>query len=410
MDAQQNIPIHHLEVADLHEARSHLEEVGVDEGGIRIMSPKMIHLKLKIKSLKARAANILKQSMLSLGGDAAVSRQAAAMGEELTDVVLMGDLRHFRALWPKLRVQPFGLKKVGEEIRQLLKNLQRRNFTLRCPRTILNWGDRTLVMGVLNVTPDSFSDGGLFYDSPRAVDHALRMVEDGADILDVGGESTRPGTETTPMAEELHRVLPVIEQLASRTTVPISIDTYKAEIARQAIAAGAQIINDISALRFDPEMGSTAARAGVPLILMHIQGTPRDMQKNPHYEDLMGEIIAYLHESIQKAVQSGVDQEQIVVDPGIGFGKTLEHNLQIIRRLGELRCLGRPILLGTSRKSFIGRILNLDVDQRLEGTLASISAGILAGASIIRVHDVAPARRAVDIIDAIRNGGPILPA
>ncbi|MBW2306812.1 MAG: dihydropteroate synthase [Deltaproteobacteria bacterium] len=405
-----SVPIHHLEVANLREARSYLEEVGVDEGGIRIMTPKMIHLKLKIKSRKAQAANILKQSMLSLGGDAAVSRQAAAMGEEATDVVLMGDLRHFQALWPKLRVQPFGLKKVGEEIRRLLENLQRRDFTLRCPRTILNCGARTLVVGVLNVTPDSFSDGGLFYGTARAVDHGLRMVEEGADILDVGGESTRPGTDPTSQEEELRRVLPVIEQLASRTSVPISIDTYKAEIASQAIAAGAQMINDISALRFDPEMGSTAARAGVPLILMHIQGTPRDMQKNPHYEDLMGEIIAYLHESIQAALQSGVDPEQIVVDPGIGFGKTMEHNLQIIRRLGELRCLGRPILLGTSRKSFIGRILDLDVNQRVEGTLASISAGILAGAGMVRVHDVAPARQAVDIIDAIRNGGPVLPA
>jgi len=404
-----SIPIHHLEVADLQEAKSYLEEVGVDKGGIRIMSPKMIHLKLKIKSLKARAANILKQSMLSLGGDAAVSRKSAAMGEGPTDVVLMGDVRHFRTLWPKLIMQPFGLKKVGEEVRQLLLNLQPRDFTLRCPRTVLTCGSKTLVMGVLNVTPDSFSEDGLFYDQRRAVDHALRMAEEGADILDIGGESTRPGTSPLSLEEELQRVLPVIEQLAPRTKIPISIDTYKSEVARQAIAAGAQIINDISALRFDPGMAPTAAKAGVPLILMHIQGTPRDMQKNPHYEDLMGEIIAYLHESIQTAVQSGVDPEQTVVDPGIGFGKTLEHNLQIIWRLGEMRCLGRPILLGTSRKSFIGRILNLDVDHRLEGTLASISAGILAGANIVRVHDVAPARRVVNIIDAIRRTGPLLP-
>lgn len=260
-------------------------------------------------------------------------------------------------------------------------------------------------MGILNVTPDSFSDGGLFLDPERAVDHALRMVEEGADIIDVGGESTRPGADPIPLEEELKRVLPVIEELSQRTDVPISIDTYKAEVASRALEAGASIINDISGLHFDPRMGEVAAKYRAPVVVMHVKGTPKTMQASPHYDDLMGEIAAYLREGIRRAEEAGLPPEKVIVDPGIGFGKTVEHNLIILHRLGELSSLGRPILIGPSRKSFIGAVLDREVGDRLYGTLASVAIGVERGAHIVRVHDVKPVREVVDMVDAIMEAG-----
>jgi len=260
-------------------------------------------------------------------------------------------------------------------------------------------------MGVLNVTPDSFSDGGLFFDKEKAIAHGIRMVEEGADVIDIGGESTRPGSKPLELEEELRRVIPVIESLSKETDVPISIDTYKSAVAQRAIAAGAEIINDISALRFDPNLAQVAARENIPLILMHIRGTPETMQKNIYYESLFSEILQYLKGSIQIAESAGVDPQQIIVDPGIGFGKTVEDNLLIIKNLFEFRILGKPILLGTSRKSFIGKILNAEAGERLEGTLSSIAIGVLNGAHFIRSHDVLQAKKAIAVADAIRLAG-----
>jgi dihydropteroate synthase len=284
------------------------------------------------------------------------------------------------------------------------RNGSREEFVLRCREGDLHVGTRTLVMGVLNVTPDSFSDGGLFFDPHRAIEHGLRMAEEGADIIDVGGESSRPGSDPISLDEELERIIPVIEALASRVQIPISVDTYKAQVAERAIEAGAQMINDISGLRFDPQMPSVAARFDTPLIIMHIKGTPKTMQQDPSYEDLMGEIIAYLREGIERAERmGGVDPHQVIVDPGIGFGKRVEDNLMILKRLDELTCLGRPLMIGTSRKSFIGTVLDREVDQRAIGTLATVAVSVLKGAHMVRVHDVAPARQAVDMVDAVVN-------
>jgi dihydropteroate synthase len=258
-------------------------------------------------------------------------------------------------------------------------------------------------MGVLNVTPDSFSDGGLYLEPQRAIEHGLRMAEEGADIIDVGGESSRPGSDPAPLDEELKRVIPVIEGLASRLEIPLSVDTYKSQVAERAIEAGAQMINDISGLRFDPQVPAVAARFDTPLIIMHIKGSPKTMQQNPSYEDLMGEIIAYLREGIEKAERGGVDPHQVIVDPGIGFGKRVQDNLIIINRLDELNTLGRPLLIGTSRKSFIGALLGAEVHQRGVGTLATVAVSVLKGAHIVRVHDVAPMKQAVDMVDAIIN-------
>jgi len=284
------------------------------------------------------------------------------------------------------------------------RNGSREEFVLRCREGDLRLGVRTLVMGVLNVTPDSFSDGGLFLDTNRAIEHGLRMAAEGADIIDVGGESSRPGSDPVSLDEELERIIPVIEGLASQLQIPLSVDTYKAQVAERAVEAGAQMINDISGLRFDPQMPAVAARFDTPLIIMHIKGTPKTMQQDPSYEDLMGEIIAYLQEGIALAERmGGVDPHQVIVDPGIGFGKRVEDNLVILNRLDELTCLGRPLIIGTSRKSFIGAVLDRQVDQRAIGTLATVAVSALKGAHIVRVHDVAPARQVVDMVDAVVN-------
>lgn len=282
--------------------------------------------------------------------------------------------------------------------------MNKQTFSLNWPGHSLDLGKRTHVMGVLNVTPDSFSDGGLYFQKEKAIEHGLLLAQDGADIIDVGGESTRPFSEEVSLQEELDRVVPVVEALSKEVQVPISIDTCKAEVARRALKAGASIINDISALRFDPDIVSVAAEAGVPVILMHMQGTPGDMQKNPSYQNLIPEILDFLKRAVDRAVSGGIKNDLIIVDPGIGFGKTVEHNLEVIRELGQFRVLGRPVLLGTSNKTFIGQLLNKEPHDRDTGTMATIAAGVLNGANIVRVHNVKKAVETVKIIDAIKTG------
>jgi dihydropteroate synthase len=262
--------------------------------------------------------------------------------------------------------------------------------------------DKPLVMGILNVTPDSFYDHGAFFSRDRALDHALRMIDEGADIIDVGGESTRPFSEPTPRAEELARILPVIEAVRKHSDVPLSVDTYKAEVARAALLSGADIINDISAMSFDDHMADVVAGAKAPVIMQHIKGTPRDMQENPSYEDVTGEIREFFVERIAFAKARGINEEDIIIDPGIGFGKQLRHNLTIIKELGRLKELGRPLLIGTSMKSFIGRIMGTTaLEDRAEGTLASVVMSVWNGADIVRVHDVARTRRVITFMEAL---------
>ena len=260
---------------------------------------------------------------------------------------------------------------------------------------------RTRIMGVLNVTPDSFYDGGRYWDPYTAVRHGQRMAEEGADIIDVGGESTRPGAEPVQLEEELRRVIPVIERLKDRAGQPISIDTRKAEVARRAIGAGAGMVNDVSGMTADPEMVETVASAGVPVVIMHTAGTPRDMQRNPGYRDTVGEIVDWLGARIEHAVAHGIRRSRIIIDPGIGFGKRLSDNLLLIRSLASFRKLNCPILIGPSRKAFIGRVLDAEKDERMEGTAAAVTLSVANGASIIRVHDVREMGRVVRMTDAI---------
>ncbi len=273
-------------------------------------------------------------------------------------------------------------------------------------RRSLPYGERTLVMGVLNITPDSFSDGGKFYSPESAVEHALEMIAEGADIIDIGGESTRPGSAFVSEQEELQRVIPVIEKLVTETSIPISVDTTKSSVACAALEAGAEIVNDISALRFDPAIADEVAKVKAGLVLMHSRGTPKTMQQLPPVKDIMGEVIGGLRESIAVAEQRGVSRESMAIDPGIGFGKTAAQNVELIAHLDQLarEFADFPILIGTSRKSFLGKLLdNSPTDQRLHGTIASIAAAVMKGAHIVRVHDVKAAVAAVKVADSIRS-------
>lgn len=280
----------------------------------------------------------------------------------------------------------------------------RKRYDLQLKSGRLDLGERTLLMGILNVTPDSFSDAGRFFNYRTAVQHGLDMIVAGADLLDIGGESTRPYSEQVSASAELERVIPVIESIRESSDIPISIDTTKAEVARRALEAGADIINDISSFQFDGDaMTSVAAESGAPVILMHMQGTPKTMQEHPSYASLFSEIIAFLEERIGFAVSRGVDRRQLVVDPGIGFGKNISHNLSIIRNLETLHCLDRPILLGASRKRFIGSILDRPVEEREIGTAVAHSFAIAAGSHIIRVHDVEFHKQVAIMADALRD-------
>jgi dihydropteroate synthase len=261
-------------------------------------------------------------------------------------------------------------------------------------------------MGVLNVTPDSFSDGGRFFAAEDALEQGLALVREGAAIVDVGGESTRPGSDPVSVDEELRRVLPVVEALAGRVGVPVSVDTMKAEVARRALAAGATLVNDVSALRADEGMAGVVAEAGCPLCLMHMQGRPKTMQDEPRYEDVVGEVLAFLEERMAHAVARGIAEEQLLVDPGIGFGKTVDHNLTLLRHLDRFSELGRPVVLGTSRKRFLGAILGAQPDERVIGTVATTVLGVQAGAHIFRVHDVQANFQALRVALAVREGAP----
>ncbi|MGQ9508631.1 MAG: dihydropteroate synthase [Thermodesulfobacteriota bacterium] len=393
--------VRYLPIRDIQEATIYLERVGADPIGIELMKGKTLHFNLKIEGIDPKLANFLKQEVLSLGGDAALDQRGLNCSIKKTDILLMGTQKQFDRLVQKLETYPT-FKGLISSLKETLKNLSRTQFILRCRKKTFLLGKRTLLMGVLNVTPDSFSDGGLFFDKEKAIEHGLKMAEEGADLIDIGGESTRPGSKPLEIEEELRRVIPVIESLAKRIDIPISIDTYKSKVAQAAIESGAEIINDISGLHFDPDLAKVASKEDVPLILMHIRGTPETMQKDVYYESLFSEILQYLRAGIEWAEASGVDPEKIIIDPGIGFGKTLEHNLLLIKNLSEFRIFGKPILLGTSRKSFIGKILDAEPQDRLEGTLASTIVGILNGAHIVRCHDVLQTKKAIAVADAIR--------
>jgi dihydropteroate synthase len=388
-----------------------MRELKVDPYGIRIMLPKGAHYLIRINSLSGIAANILKQELLSVGGECALPKEALVARNKKTDCLLIATLAQYNTLTEKLKKQPFSLAKLSGDIAAVLANYSRDGFTLKLGKYRLDTGRSTRVMGIVNTTPDSFSGDGLYRD-PIArwenrridylVEYAVKQVKDGADILDIGGESTRPQAAPVPVKEELSRTIPLIKALAKRIRIPISIDTYKPEVARAALDNGAVMVNDISGLR-DPKMAKVVARYKASCVIMHMKGTPRTMQKAPAYRSLIGEITFFLNTAIEKAEQAGVDPDKIIIDPGIGFGKSLEHNLEILKRLSEFKSLGKPILIGTSRKAFIGKLLDLPVEKRLTGTIASCVLAMANGADIVRVHDVKEVAQALKLTQAVLN-------
>lgn len=385
-------------VKDLAEAKEELSKIGVDSRAIKIMAEKAILFPIKLYSVDCAHANILKQEMLASCGEAAINKETYRLKNKKTDVLLLATLKQYKHLVSKLNIQPFSkLKTLGHDIDEALENYQRTPPPLICKSKTFSFDKKCYIVGILNVTPDSFSDGNKFLCPEAACEHALKLVEEGADAIDIGGESTRPGSNKVSVSEEKARIIPVIKKLASKIRVPISVDTYKSDVARAALDEGAEIINDISGLRFDKKMPALVAKYNVPVIIMHIKGSPKNMQLNPSYNNLLVEVMDYLKTGIEIAEKAGIKREKIVIDPGIGFGKTVEHNLELIKKLSQFKLLGRPILIGTSRKSFIGKTLNADIENRLEGTIASSIISLMHGANFLRVHDVKAVKRAVKI-------------
>ncbi|MFH1442380.1 MAG: dihydropteroate synthase [Candidatus Omnitrophota bacterium] len=399
-----------LQVDNLNRLTQIMRDIHVDPYGIKIMRLKGIMHLIKLNSIPNIAANILKQEMLSLGGDVAVSRDSLIGKNKKTDCLVMGNLSQINRLNHKLNRQPFGLSRLGLDISQAIENYQKDNLTLELGRYRLNLKRRTHIMGIINLTPDSFSGDGLCPSSvvhrPSSIEKIIefveKMINDGADIIDVGGESSRPGASTVSLKEELARTIPVIKQLVKRIKVPISIDTYKPEVAKAALDNGAVMVNDISGLR-NPAMVKLVAREKSGIVIMHSKGSPKNMQNNPKYKSVIDEIIKYLGNAIIRARDAGINREKIIIDPGIGFAKNIEHNGQILKNLKEFKVLGQPILIGASRKSFIGSILNAGVNDRLAGTISTCILAAKNGANFLRVHDVGMVKQAIKVFDTVNN-------
>ncbi len=390
-----------LEIRSKEEAIEELSRFGeVEEYLSSEFNPeKFVRINLKIENTDDEIARLISDEVAKyLKSDVLISKPKSNGQRDLMLSIKSADVEHFINMLKNFSERG---KIIGDELTRAMKGFFHDDTVYKFGNKEFDFSKRTYVMGILNVTPDSFSDGGKYFSLDSAIKHAMKMVEDGADIIDVGGESTRPGSEPVPVEEEVRRVIPVIKEIVKRVDVPVSIDTYKSEVARQALDNGASIVNDISGLRFDEKMADVVASYKASVVVMHIKGTPKTMQQNPTYDDVISEIYSYLSESVEIARRAGI--EQIIVDPGIGFGKRLIDNLEIIRRLREFKSLGYPVLIGVSRKSFIGNILNLPVEERLEGTAGAVAVSVWNGANIVRVHDVKEMARVVKIVDAIKR-------
>ena len=345
---------------------------------------------------------IVREGELSRGLISAISlRGFACWVHDQTSCYVFADEPSLRD-WTRVQIFSSSEEEIFvNELRGFLVRQARTYFEMSSDQYVLQFGGPTRLMGVLNVTPDSFFDGGKYAEKNSAVERGLALESEGADIIDIGGESTRPGADPVTEAEELERVIPVIEGLSSELQIPISIDTYKASVAEAAIQAGADIVNDVSAMRMDVHMMEVVAHYKVPVILMHMKGEPKNMQRNPVYKNLMDELYLFFEDRIEAAKNAGIPEDRIIIDPGIGFGKRLWDNYEILQRLTEFKGLGCPVLVGPSRKSFIGKVLNLPAEERLEGTAAAVAACVAGGSQIIRVHDVRQMLRVVQIADLI---------
>jgi dihydropteroate synthase len=382
----------------LVEAEQELVHLGLDAEGIAAIAPKALMRAIKLYGIPAEDARRIKSHMLRLGGDVALPTEVYFRTDGATDVLILGTLSELIGLNLTLRAAGDHLTPLVDSLDRALAAFVEPPPPLKVANRTFEWGRRTYVMGIINITPDSFSGDGLGNNLASAVEQAKRFADEGADILDIGGESTRPGHTPVSTEDELQRVIPVVAAIAKAIDLPISIDTYKAAVAREALAAGASIVNDVWGLCADPRMATLVAETGAPVIIMHNQA-------GTNYEHMLDDVLASLAGSVQLALDAGVEAGKIIIDPGIGFGKTWQQNLELLSHMQELKSLGYPILLGTSRKSTIGKVLNLDVDERVEGTAATVALGIQNGADIVRVHDVKEIVRVSRMSDAIVRQG-----
>lgn len=387
-----------IHAATFAEMVSELVKRGVPVSEAERITEAGTSLKIHTENMSVATAQSVREIMHSFDAEAVISDQPGTADKKY--VLLLASHKQMDLALDYMKTQTEELRALAAEVREVLampaKLRARRE--LNCGQYVLPLGERTLVMGILNVTPDSFSDGGRYVDVEAALAQARAMVEAGADLIDIGGESTRPGSEAVDEATELDRVLPVIRILAQELSVPLSIDTYKAAVAERAILEGAHIINDVWGAKRDPRMAEVAARLDVPIILMH-------NREDTDYHDFFPNYIKDLRESVQIALQAGVKQERIILDPGIGFVRTVEQNLETMRRLDDLVGLGYPVLLATSRKRMIGHVLDLPVDERVEGTAATVALGAAKGCHMVRVHDVKEMKRVTKMMDAMLKGG-----
>jgi len=393
---------HPIAIGSANDLKRHLAEIDVSDAEIEKISDMFLYCTVKLEAIDTRAANLMKSRIENLGGAIAMRKEAHEFTVRETDVVISGSRHTLRVLATSLKGEPFGLDGIAAEIAACISTGAR----------IMSWGTRTLdftsktyVMGILNCTPDSFYPGSRAVTIKDALKAAREMIDAGVDIIDVGGESTRPGSDPVPLEEEIRRVIPVVQSLRSESEVMISVDTRKKDVAERSLDAGADIINDISGLRHSEDLARLVAARKVPVVLMHMRGTPKTMQRQPHYQNTISEILRELQPPIAAAIGAGIDPAMLIIDPGIGFGKRIQDNLRIIKELASLKSLNFPILIGLSRKSFIGEILDKPVEKRLIGTITANTLAIINGANIIRVHDVSDAVEMVKIIESVRKIG-----
>ncbi len=376
-----------------------MKKIGVDSIGIELMKPKGMFHYFYINNLTNTQCHILKQSALSHSAEAAVNRHIITGNVKYSDVVLFGNEKQLKEIANSLLNQQFKMKYIGKAIIDVFDRNDGHKWHFKDRYIDLN--KKTAIMGVLNVTPDSFSDGGKWHSKDLALKHCERMIKEGADIIDIGGESTRPGAEFVDIQTEIERVMPIIDAVKGEFDIPISIDTYKSKVAEESVKFGADIVNDIGGLQFDNDMAGVIAKNKMGCCIMHIKGVPKNMQDDPNYEDVVAEICDYFNESLIIAEDSGISKNNIVLDPGIGFGKRVIDNLNILNDLNDFKCFKLPILVGVSRKSFIGKILGRDVNDRLYATIGSQIVSLVNGADIIRTHDIGSAYDSIRIADAI---------
>jgi dihydropteroate synthase len=389
---------HFVNLNDPADIRREFMTIGVEQNSIDELMDRFLYCSLRLENIDTRAAHLMNSYLNALGGTLAMHQDAREYTRSRTDVVISGNRKVFKELAERLKGEPFDLDKIAHDIEyQLLA----RNRTIVWGRRQLDFNRKTYIMGILNCTPDSFYPQSRVRTIEAAIKSARRMIDSGVDIIDIGGESTRPGSNGVSTGEEQKRVVPVITAIRKESDILISVDTRRRAVAEQALDAGADMINDISGLKRNKPLAELVAERGVPIILMHMQGEPKTMQNNPYYSNTISDILKDLQSSISFARNAGISEDRIIIDPGIGFGKRIKDNLRIIRELKAFKSLNFPILIGISRKSFIGQILNQPVEGRLIGTITANTLAVVNGADVIRVHDVGDAVEMVKIIDSI---------